>query len=35
MASELMAWTETCQPASSARAIVSVRSAGSQFMTLP
>ena len=32
MASELIAWTETCQPASSARPIVAVRSAGSQLM---
>ena len=34
-AAELMAWTETCQPASFARPIVAVRSAGSQFMIVP
>ena len=31
----LTVWTETCQPASFARPMVSVRSAGSQLMTVP
>ena len=35
MAAELMAWTDTCQPASFARPIVAVRSARSQSTVVP
>ena len=34
-AAELMVWTDTCQPASFARPIVAVSSAGSQLMFVP
>ena len=35
MAGELATWVDTCQPASSARATVSMKSAGSQLTVLP